>query len=224
MRQVGQAMWIYANNDLHEYYPPISKEPGLLAASIDVTTHLQAVLNPPEGTSYYIVAPSKEFIEEAGWSTETIFQNIFTDKDYFYLAYAVSDDSDVETFANAYRESVAEGIRMNDDIPPMLETFDPVSNVRYRRMLLYRMRIGIERGFILRFGFGMSNPGADLRSQARLPILIERIGNHSEPGGHVLYLDGHVEFIEYPGKWPMTEKTMRILNELDALGGTSSAR
>jgi len=29
--------------------------------------------------------------------------------------------------------------------------------------------------------------------------------------GNVLYLDGHVEFVPYPGKFPMTEK---FINEL----------
>ena len=37
------------------------------------------------------------------------------------------------------------------------------------------------------------------------------------------YRDGHVEFMAYPGEWPMTETTMAILNELDALGPESRA-
>ena len=28
--------------------------------------------------------------------------------------------------------------------------------------------------------------------------------NHVPGGGNVLYMDGHVEFIKYPGKFPMT--------------------
>jgi len=36
-------------------------------------------------------------------------------------------------------------------------------------------------------------------------------------GGNVLFMDGHVEFMRYPGKWPMTEETVEILESLDAL-------
>ena len=48
--------------------------------------------------------------------------------------------------------------------------------------------------------------------------MIERLGNHKPEGGYVLYLDGHVEFVRYPGKWPMTKTTIGLLRELDALG------
>ncbi|MCH7960477.1 MAG: hypothetical protein IID08_10105 [Candidatus Hydrogenedentes bacterium] len=49
-----------------------------------------------------------------------------------------------------------------------------------------------------------------------VPLLIERPGLHKD-GAHVLYHDGHVEFIEYPGKFPMTEKFIRALESLDEL-------
>jgi len=53
---------------------------------------------------------------------------------------------------------------------------------------------------------------------SRVPVLIERLGNHKDPGGHVLYLDGHVEFVPYPGPFPMTKETVALLESLDAMG------
>lgn len=36
-------------------------------------------------------------------------------------------------------------------------------------------------------------------------------------GGHVLYLDGHFEFVPYPGKFPMVPSFVEGLRSLDAL-------
>lgn len=33
-------------------------------------------------------------------------------------------------------------------------------------------------------------------------------------GGNVLFMDGHVEFMAYPGTFPMTEEAMAILCRL----------
>lgn len=44
--------------------------------------------------------------------------------------------------------------------------------------------------------------GADA---AKVPLLIEYPGNHDEDGGHVLFMDGHIEFIRMDAKYPMTE-------------------
>jgi len=48
------------------------------------------------------------------------------------------------------------------------------------------------------------------------PVLIERPSLQRE-GSHVLFLDGRVEFIPYPGRWPMTEKFIKALESLDEL-------
>ena len=49
-----------------------------------------------------------------------------------------------------------------------------------------------------------------------IPVIIERPGLQ-KGGSNVLFLDGHVEFIAYPGKWPMTEKFIKALESLDEL-------
>ena len=61
------------------------------------------------------------------------------------------------------------------------------------------------------------DPGAYARMMSKIPLLIERLGNHDPPGGNVLYLDGHFEWHSYPYSWPMTEKTVSILESLDNL-------
>jgi len=46
--------------------------------------------------------------------------------------------------------------------------------------------------------------------------MIERPEFHGD-GGHILYLDGHVEFVSYPGKFPMTPAFIDGLRSLDTL-------
>lgn len=74
---------------------------------------------------------------------------------------------------------------------------------------LYRLREGIERFFIT----DINNPAASAMAQSELAIMhddananIQQGGgsfNHVPGGGNVLYLDGHVEFLRYPGEWPI---------------------
>lgn len=54
---------------------------------------------------------------------------------------------------------------------------------------------------------------------AKTPFLIERPGHYPPyTGGWVCYLDGSREFIEYPGKFPMTEEFIAGLQTLDGIG------
>ncbi len=76
---------------------------------------------------------------------------------------------------------------------------------------LYRLREGIERFFIT----DINNPAGSTVAQSTLPISwdlthaypFDGIGNldfnHIPGGANVLYMDGHVEFIKYPGEYPV---------------------
>jgi prepilin-type processing-associated H-X9-DG protein len=56
-------------------------------------------------------------------------------------------------------------------------------------------------------------------AQSAIPVFVERypIG-HIPNGGSVVYLDGHVEYIKWGTKWPMTPEAMDVLLALDTLG------
>ena len=68
---------------------------------------------------------------------------------------------------------------------------------------IYRLREGIERFLVT----DVNNPAATARAQSVIQIMIDMIGtgqgvayfNHVPGGCNVLYLDGHVAFIRYPG-------------------------
>ncbi len=72
--------------------------------------------------------------------------------------------------------------------------------------VLYRLREGIERFFIT----DINNPAASSKAQSDICIIFDELStdihefNHIPGGANVLFMDGHVEFIRYPGDWPVT--------------------
>jgi prepilin-type processing-associated H-X9-DG protein len=70
---------------------------------------------------------------------------------------------------------------------------------------VYRLREGIERFFIT----DINNPGASAESQSTIWIMHDAVSpvirnfNHVPGGANVLYLDGHVAFVKYPGPPPV---------------------
>jgi prepilin-type processing-associated H-X9-DG protein len=81
---------------------------------------------------------------------------------------------------------------------------------------LYRLKDGIERFFIT----DINNPAGSAMAQSTIPVKHDLFAgtlaagraittrmqsfNHVPGGANVLYMDGHVEFLKYPGKYPLT--------------------
>ncbi len=82
---------------------------------------------------------------------------------------------------------------------------------------VYRLREGIERFFIT----DINNPGASAMAQSTIAVSWDTFGNPANaaatagisvfnhvPGGcNVLYMDGHVDFIRYPDRFPVLDDT-----------------
>lgn len=70
---------------------------------------------------------------------------------------------------------------------------------------VFRMKEGIERFFIT----DINNPAASAKAQSELVLQYDGFEadvddyNHVPGGANVLYLDGHVQFIRYPGDFPV---------------------
>ncbi len=73
---------------------------------------------------------------------------------------------------------------------------------------VYRLREGIERFLIT----DINNPAASAQAQSEVFVMLDQIGagnntalfNHIPGGCNVLFMDGHVSFIRYPGEAPVT--------------------
>ena len=78
---------------------------------------------------------------------------------------------------------------------------------------VYRLREGIERFLIT----DINNPAASAKAQSELPFMWDTISANPEkqaddfahiPGGcNVLYMDGHVEFVRFKDKFPISKLT-----------------
>jgi len=68
----------------------------------------------------------------------------------------------------------------------------------------YRVREGIERFMIT----DINNPAGSAKAQSEVWIMHDEqssvIFNHVPGGSNVLYMDGHVEFVKYPGETPVS--------------------
>ena len=76
---------------------------------------------------------------------------------------------------------------------------------------IYRFREGIERFLIT----DINNPAGSAKAQSQIYVMNDALSievdnyNHIPGGCNVLYMDGHVEFLKYPGEQPVS-KNMAI--------------
>jgi len=84
--------------------------------------------------------------------------------------------------------------------------------------IVHRLSDGVERYMVA----NVADPSATARAQSMVPIMMDMIGtekavayfNHAPGGCNTLYMDGHVEFVKYPGKGPVTETLANVCGVL----------
>jgi prepilin-type N-terminal cleavage/methylation domain-containing protein/prepilin-type processing-associated H-X9-DG protein len=85
---------------------------------------------------------------------------------------------------------------------------------------VYRLREGVERFLIT----DINNPAASAHAQSDIAIMHDMlavtpvvsdtvVANHIPGGGNVLYMDGHVAFMKYPGEWPICASWCLIMSD-----------
>lgn len=122
------------------------------------------------------------------------------DWSYMYLGYFLENEAQGMAFIEAYRAVTEAGGIFENDL--VLKVPDACHN----QDILYRLR-----------EFGKLPPEAECLKfrAATIPLFIEWPGNHRD-GAHVVYLDGHKEFVDYPGKFPMTKEFIEALHDINA--------
>jgi len=141
------------------------------------------------------------------------------DASYGYLGWIldqVGDDDPVETAGDAagatsqfYRLTLAllaavEGGNFGA-VDEDINVGEPYGNAQGDS--LYRLREGIERFMIT----DINNAAASAMAQSDIFIMFDALSveidnyNHVPGGCNVLYMDGHVEFIRYPGEQPVSK-------------------
>lgn len=88
------------------------------------------------------------------------------------------------------------------------------------RDMACRIREGIERFLVT----DINNPGASASGESRIPVMWDTFGNtavgendsgttvfnHLPGGSSVLYMDGHVAYVRYPGDFPISEELVTL--------------
>lgn len=157
------------------------------------------------------------------------------DASYVYLGWAITDNRWLTDGSQPIDAAVWPVLTVFGQILGLLgpcesdedHTFSPHPNPAIGDVTLYRLREGIERFFIT----DINNPAASAQAQSELPIMHDMlastivmdgatVANHVPGGGNVLFMDGHVEFVRYPGIWPICASwSVAMGNPVVLLGG-----
>lgn len=144
---------------------------------------------------------------------------------YHYIAYVMTSDGDLlgmnganlENPTNSYNRDISFSEATQAALAALAQSIGyniiPTGSGGQGRTM-YRVREGIERFLIT----DINNPAGSARAQSAIPVMFDVISDGSKPqgqgigsfshvpgGGNVLYMDGHVAFVKYPGNFPVTK-------------------
>jgi len=119
---------------------------------------------------------------------------------YWYLGWAMDD--------TVFRSDTLYALILEMLGPPFSPGFTPdrldrdiALEIDGRPTTIYRLREGVERFLIT----DINNPAATARAQSEIVVMFDQISpslefyNHVPGGTNVLFMDGHVQFLRYPG-------------------------
>ena len=175
---------------------------------------------------------SKESIGE--FTEVAYLQNMETMWSYNYSAWTMREEDMVPAGQNPNDTSIAYDITSGNGYSPdwmgvEMQLWSNWSSTWYSNwdggwfdedvtsgsVTLHRLREGIERFFIT----DINNPAASSTAQSEVFVMWDQFTtflssgageaggvnmNHVPGGSNVLYMDGHVEFVKYPGKMPVS--------------------
>jgi prepilin-type processing-associated H-X9-DG protein len=185
------------------FFPPLSPEPGRLMYPPDA-------LYPQYANSLHAwTYPGTERPDQLDENGELNLDALINDHSYFYLGYAITNDTEARAFANAYKERIASGQGFEDDLKVREGQGNAYGDT------IHRLRENVDE--IIAEKQSPGDPSL-VASSLRIPIYIQRLGQCGPDKANVQFLDGHTETIPYPGEFPMTPEVIAVLEELDALG------
>lgn len=234
LRQLGLAFKMYAGESNGDF-PPLHSYVG---ANCDVKNTRTLMFDGkaiyPEylSESRVLVCPSGfEATQEhrrgrwnrpdgPGGSRETGSANpcLFDQLSYFYPSFIFrtrwieeEGTGDIsQPFLNAFLDV------MEDPNPERMKTSWSFTDNFGETHHVYRLREGIERFQIT----DINNPSAANISQTTVAVVFDRIDldprgfNHLPGGTNVLYMDGHVEWVKYPGEYPTNRAWATLVDQM----------
>lgn len=191
LRQVGLVCKMYANDNQTKAWPPCYWE----------VRH--PVLDPDSVYPKYLPDPK---VAECPSAMESLDPEM-TPRDqllwssYVYFGYALTDEDEMVAFIEAFPKFAADGADLTQDLPAPKGkgSFGGDTFVHLREDMANPGKIPV----VFDWTFSSSNLGGGFS-----------MFNHIPGGANVLFLDGHVEFVKHPAKFPMTRKTLQALGTL----------
>lgn len=179
--------------DAHEgVLPPLSPVPGMLFPDSRILQ--ERGISQSDLLCEFDLQGKDHAFEEA------MRRNPMNDWSFVYLGYFIENDEQLLAFAEAYVQTMDQGGNFEADLKVAANKGSEDGKLLRRMQSLKSLK-------------ELRDPLAERASN--IPVVIEWPENHRDPGGHVVYLDGHREYVPYPGKFPMTETAISTLRALD---------
>lgn len=179
--------------DKHDgQFPPLAPVPGMLFYDL-------SIFQETECFNLDNLCPSDRQGEDHAFR-QAMYDHPRNDWSYLYLGYVLQDEAQVSVFVTAYRRAVAHGRSLQEELDAARPDGTTTAQSLRRLQSLTSLRAA-------------RDPLA--ARAASIPVVIEWPENHRARGGHVVFLDGHREFMAYPGTFPMTEAVISALRALD---------
>jgi len=219
LKQLGIVFKIYANEH-DEKFPPMAEAWGTF--TFDATLTYPDYLTDPA----VCICPSDPegalcLGEGGAWCDANghFVPESFDDESYQYRGWVMMDYSWYSAYTSHARYS---GWMSTGASHPLEDREDDIvvdsrcSN--HPGETLYRFREGIARFFIS----DINDAAATARADSEIAVIYDTVdfqptahrGNvvaefsHVPGGGNILYMDGHVEFVKYPGEYPYDERAV----------------
>ena len=186
------------------YYPSWSPTPGKWLYNPDEMSPLYKLDELSWGQFETPESPMVITVPEINSKIGYTVRDLLQQNGLVYLAYAVSNEEEGLVLIDAYKKALADGHIWDKNLPapPGKGTAggDKFYRIHYNVCNdIYQEVAGVKKDIHL-----------------FIPMYFDRPGKYEKPGGWVTYLNGAPEWMDYPGRFPMTEKFIKALDELEA--------
>jgi prepilin-type processing-associated H-X9-DG protein len=222
LRQLGLLVDLYASENAGRYpfiddvrnnfifesallYPELLTTPEIISCPMDPNYHPSINFRLASNKSHPDFRPGD------------VHPDCFTDFSYCYLGWIVTSDEEMEAFLEAYDQLSPEDYDKDIVVPE--GKGNGGGNVIHRLdKKLFTSAVDGQRKYPGIFLIDSGKTGADIPIMWDKPSLNKNEFNHmryrNRPSyGNVVLLDGHVEEVPFPGKFPMTETMAKLLDE-----------
>ena len=195
LKQFGLVFKMFANESKGEKFPraAIGYKDPFDQTAWDTAGRVDDILAVPDGLDVYpeYLTDTKVLFPENGVS-------------HCYFAHALTNETQGLAFLDAVQQLGIAAVRDQD-----IQVGEGNGSAGGDTILRLNESLGQQ--------LFADQPAAQALMQSSIPILWEVPGEREQSGGWTLFMDGHVEWMPYPGPFPMTERFITRLRGMMGL-------